>query len=159
MSAGNNPPAVMAVLTVVGLLASGGVGYLIYDIQQATSGVERVDGTVLDAHVEENPRAEGGHDLPVVEYRYTYEGETYENDNVFAGPSDVPDTSLRGDGPDAREVLDRYEQGETVTVYVDPDDPSESYLIEDNPPRSGIGLIVFGTGFSALLVFAAARSG
>lgn len=153
MKAGNNPPAVLAAFLIVGLLAAGGVGYLIYDIEQAASGYEKAEGTVLGTHVEEYPGTETGQDLPVVEYRYTYEGKTYENDNVFAGPSDQPDNSIRGDGPSAEEVVDRFETGETVTVYVNPDDPRESYLIKRGPSNglyfmmAFFGLFAVGGGY------------
>lgn len=153
---GDNAP-VLVVLLVLGLVATAATGYLIYDTRRAAAGTESVAGTVLRTDVEEHAGTTG-EDRPVVEYEYTYGGETYTNDDVFPGPGDRPDATLGGDGPDAEAIVARYDVGQRVTVHVDPDDPSESYLIERGAPQGLYAMAAFFGLFSLLAGVGLGRS-
>lgn len=142
-------PVVVAVLLVVGVVATAVTGSLIYDARQAAADVEPVEWTVLRTEVEEHVGTTG-RDRPVVEYEYTYGGETYTNDNVFPGPGDQPDATLGTSGPSAGGVVERYEAGERVTVHVDPNDPSESCLLARGPAEGLYAMVAFFGLFSLL---------
>jgi hypothetical protein len=87
-----------------------------------------VEATVLESEVD-RVRAGSG-DVsdqeyrPVVEFEYTYEGESYTSDERF--PSSL-DQSY-GSRSKAESAIEEYEEGETVTAYVDPDSPGRGFL-------------------------------
>jgi hypothetical protein len=61
---------------------------------------------------------------PRVVYEYTVGGQRYQSDQIRAGDKFL---SFRSDRQ-AYEIIDRYPQGATVTVYYDPADPAQAAL-------------------------------
>lgn len=129
---------------LVGLSVFAGGGYVYYDQQQAVADAVEVEGTVLHSRVAQEGTSRDNDDdyYPVVEYRYTYGGEEYTNDDVFAGPTTGSTSRL-----DAQRIVADYSGGDRVTVHVDPDTPRDSYLIADTDPVfllavTGVGLAV-----------------
>ncbi|WP_169980724.1 DUF3592 domain-containing protein [Tautonia rosea] len=59
---------------------------------------------------------------PIVRYQYEVEGRSMTSETVC--PLDWPSFRARG----ARKLIDRYEVGQPVTAYVDPEDPSIAFL-------------------------------
>lgn len=102
---------------------------------------EPVLGTVQSSTVESVPAAYGGPDYkPVISYQYRYQGRSFTSRNLKPGPMDAYEAEHR-----AREVAGRYAPGETVTVHVHPDTPSEAFLM-----RSGPSLWVWAFGLITL---------
>lgn len=84
---------------------------------------------------------------PAVEYRYRVDGQEYEGEVVWPGP--IRPHGATGQRRSVERFLDDYPDGETVTVYYDPVDPSRSFL----DPHQGTGGYLAVAGF-ALLVLA-----
>lgn len=136
----------LAVCLTVLLLGSG--GYLAYStFTQQTQANTAVEATVLSS--EFDPEGRYDDDFYVfIEYRYSYEGETYTSDNIYPGAS----SRVIDDEQRAREIIQQYPAGETVTAYVNGDDPTESYLIEADTGGTVLGTaVLLGLGVIALL--------
>ena len=129
----------------LGLACMLGGGYLLYDAVQTATGTEEVDAEILTTGVSGDPN----NDYRVqISYEYTYGGESYTSDNVFPGTG-VEEFSSRGS---AEDFVAEYPEGETVTAYVDPDDPSSAHLEAEIPGRNIIGYgVVFVIGLVAFL--------
>ncbi|MFB6164653.1 MAG: DUF3592 domain-containing protein [Haloarculaceae archaeon] len=123
-------------------------GVFLYQQQEAAiRGAEQTNATV---------RSSGSHlgtdDWVVaITYNFTVDGHTYESDSVYPGP-----TGREMSAFDAEKIADRYPEGETVTAYYDPADPSNSFLIKKRDTMAPIALIVVGglltLGFGSALV-------
>lgn len=131
-----------SILALVLVLAVTGVGgYALYDHYQ-----QKAESRPVDAVVTYSGTWEGEESTHLeLEYRYTVDGKTYTSTNVCPGIGD-------GDcyGP-PEEVAARYEEGESVTAYVDPDDPSRAFLIEKGTPYP-LYLMTGAGAFFTLLV-------
>lgn len=136
-----------AMAVAIGLLFAGIGGYLYMDQQAAIENSERIEATVVNSHVQvdEGTGTEADSYYPVVEYEYTYDGQTYTSDNVFPGVGSSSTSLSR-----AREIVDDYQQGDQVTAYVNPDDPQEAYLIEETDSLFHFAFI--GAGGLAVLL-------
>lgn len=146
-------------LTGVVILVGVGVGFAwlgwtmgIQGYHQAVENADvTVEGTVVSAEIDRHRQT--GHSGsgyvydPAVTYRYSYEGKTYTSNNVHAGPGSL---SGYGDRSKAQDVIDKYAEGSTVTVSLNPDDPSQSFLDEESPAPLW-GYYAF-TGIGVLLV-------
>lgn len=135
------------------LVAVGMVGYGAADYAQSTSAVREsveTDATITELGVETRSNQAGtGSSIkhqPVVEFTYTYDGEQYTGDRLFAGS--IParyDTEAA-----ARDAIRRYERGATTTAYVDPDDPETAFLRNKTSNRQfvfiGVGLVLAAFG-------------
>jgi hypothetical protein len=119
----------------------GGV-YLTYDSYEATVNAEATDAVVLDSHVSGVSGAERKFRVHVT-YEYTYEGEVYTSDNVYAGAGGNDRFSVRGN---AESFIADYPEGETVTAHVNPDDPAEAHL------ESGIRIKLLGAYAILILI-------
>lgn len=139
-------------LLLVGLVATG---FGVYDYVEQSDAIEDsvdVDAEIIDIGVEtvSSSSSSGVDYKPTVRFVYEYEGTSYTSGNVFPGQvSPNYDTES-----EARSVLNDYESGQTVTAYVDPDDPDDAFLRDrtSNAPLLlvGIGLFfVFVGGASA----------
>lgn len=115
----------------------------------AAVGWRRAEGQVLGAGtLGYTGRAGGGHGRTrmvrgAVTYRYVYDGREYVGDRLsFGTPIGLNPAlaSLAG--------ASRYEAGQAVTVFVDPQDPSRSVLRRSAP--SSVVFAVMGAGFLAL---------
>lgn len=118
---------------------------------QPTEGT--IESTAVDRRVIEN--SDGPDDVeyrPVVEYRYTVEGTTYTQDNVFPGSF-----HRWGDSRSwAERVAGDYTQGETVDVRYNPRNHAHAYIRNDGWPSTWLVTvgyaIVLGLG-GAWLVY------
>lgn len=108
----------------IGLACIAGGGFLTYDALEATVSAEEVEATVLESDVGRVDATEREYRAHVT-YEYSYEGETYTSENIYAGTGDSDRFSTRGT---AESFVQQYPEGETVTAYVDPDEPSRAYL-------------------------------
>lgn len=150
------------VFLLVGVAVTGGGWYLYEDARYATENAVEVDATVVSSEVteeREDDDDDGDYDTvysPRVQYRYTYEGETYTNGDICPGAgSGCGAAQDRETRQRAQEFLADYEEGETVTVYVLPNEPSRSYLVDRDSP-SNTYFIMMGIGglFAVLGLYA-----
>ncbi|MBB6647161.1 DUF3592 domain-containing protein [Halobellus sp. MBLA0160] len=104
---------------------------------------------------EAGPRTTRTEYAPRVTFEYAFEGDEYTSDNVEP-PSAGADTTVRyPDESGARSHLEEYDEGQTVTAYVDPDAPGEGFLErETNTVRNlaivGVGGLMMVVGVAAL---------
>lgn len=138
----------MLLFVVAGLGIAVWSGYSIYEEQVQLHTAVEVEGTVLDAETVTHGGRTGGGVEPDIRYRYTYDGQTYTSDVVFPG-ADSDATYSR-----ATQLVNRYENRSTITVYVVPNDPDESYLVKDT--RGDLGQVAF-TFIGLLMAFLPAR--
>lgn len=67
---------------------------------------------------------------PVVEYEYRAGAQRYANDTVWpAGVEPTRRRLRRGNADFVESVVERFPEGEPVTVYHDPDDPEDAFLV------------------------------
>jgi hypothetical protein len=106
-----------AVVSAIFLVLIG----IAYRQSAKTRNWSSVMGKVTSSMMEERSDNEGGTtSYPVVVYRYSAGGQTYENDKIAPG--------LQWGGTGAGRVVARYPAGSSVTVYYDPQNPSVSIL-------------------------------
>jgi hypothetical protein len=126
------------------------MGYGVYDYTQQSDAVAaavEVDATITDTGVETaGSGRRGGIDYqPTVAFEYAYDGETYTSTSIF--PASVASTYDTESA--ARDVIADYEQGATVTAYVDPAEPGSAFL-EDETTDAPLKLFAIAA-FGALL--------
>ena len=76
--------------------------------------------------------------IPQVTFLFELDGKKYEGHRIGVG--DVPSDSHSG----ADEIVKRYEAGATVTVYVDPSNPTES-ILQPGITFGAVGPLIIGT--------------
>jgi len=144
----------LGLIFVVGGMTAGAVGWIDYqNTQDDLDNAVAVDGTVLETSIEENEREVDRDDDgvyegteteygPVVEYNYTYEGEQYTSTSVYPGSERSFDTR-----DEAANVTDRFAAGESVTVNVNADDPTRTFLLAE---EGSLVLLAITTGVALL---------
>ena len=87
-----------------------------------------VSGTIIASGVESYREPDGNTTYCLrIEYEYGYENETYSGDMISHSlHSSTYDAADCGSG---RRNADDYPPGESITVYVDPDDPNRAVLL------------------------------
>ena len=87
-----------------------------------------VSGTIIASGVDSYREPDGNTTYCLrIEYEYDYENETYSGDMISHSlHSSTYDAADCGSG---RRNADDYPPGETITVYVDPDDPNRAVLL------------------------------
>jgi len=131
-------------LTLVIGLASIGFGVYSYSTQaSALDSATTVEGTITSTSIETHSN-KGVSYTPQATFTYTYEGETYTASNVYPGTLAHDFDTERA----AREELDGYEPGATVTVYVPTDSPAKGYL---KPESNNKPFLLVGVGVLFLL--------
>lgn len=127
------------------LLLLGGATLGLWQVQTAQSYRETT-GTVTDASLESYDPGGGtrtGTDTTryrlAISYEYTVDGESYTASNVAFGS--VLDTTSRSR---AERVRGQFAAGEPVTVYYDPADPSQAYLLPRFDFLPAGGLVIAG---------------
>ncbi|WP_318568669.1 DUF3592 domain-containing protein [Salinigranum marinum] len=129
------------VLLVIGL---GVTGYGVFDYVQQSDAVREsveVDATITEVGVETESSPSSGTGVeyePRVEFAYEYRGDSHTGTDLF--PAEI---APRYDTRSAAESAVRaYEEGTTVTAYVDPDDPDDAFLRHEtsNAPLLAVGI-------------------
>jgi len=139
-------------MLAVGIAAVAGGVYLYQDAKQATENAVEVDATVESSTVESKLQdGDSGqrHRVYYVEiaYRYSYDGETYTSRNLCPGLGSSCDAAQNKDErSEAQELADQYPEGETVTAYVPPSEPSNAYLVDASSSSTTAYLILVGIG-------------
>ncbi|WP_225307852.1 MULTISPECIES: DUF3592 domain-containing protein [unclassified Haloarcula] len=118
--------SLLLLIAAIGLVSFGAVDYV-----QSTNAVSesvKVEATITEVGVETKGSSTGSgatvkHE-PVVEFTYTYAGETYTGDKVFPGATPPRyDTEAA-----AQDVIAEYESETETTAYVNPDAPDQAFL-------------------------------
>ncbi|MFB6180115.1 MAG: DUF3592 domain-containing protein [Halorientalis sp.] len=128
-----------------GLLLLGIGGYVLFTQYTAMQQAVTVNATIESATLKTEV---GSEFAPSVVYRYQYDGQTYENDDLYPGV-----VSHQTSGNRAFEISHEYGQDDRITAYVNPDNPSESFLIDKYATRMTLGFIgggIFITGLSLI---------
>jgi hypothetical protein len=107
-------------LTVGALLLFFGVRS--YQSAQESSGWPTSPGVVLSSSVDSHRSDDSTTYQAEVLYEYEVSGEKYSSNRIGYG-----DISTGSPAP-AQDLVNQYPSGESVTVYVDPEDPSQSVL-------------------------------
>ena len=136
-------------LTLVLGLASIGFGAYTYTTQSAAlDSATTVEGTITSTSIEESS-GKGVSYTPRATFDYAYQGETYTSSNVYPGTLSKDFDTERA----ARDELEGYEPGATVTVYVPTDSPGAGYLERE---RTNKPFVLLGVG--GLFLVGAIRS-
>lgn len=147
----------IVVIIVAGVAAAGFGGYMWMEQGERIDSYESTDATVLSSDVDVDVRNDpdsSGQERSYsadITYEYTVDGQTYESSNVMPGPG----RSATGQNR-AQNLVEQYPEGETVTAYYDPDDPSKSFLVK-NQQLLFLGMAGFGVVFSLFGVAALGR--
>lgn len=135
----------LLLLVGVGLLW---LGYSDYATQEdRLENAIEVEAEILETEVDRRSSGSSSSSsyYPQVEFAYTYEGTTYTSSNIHATDAESGHSSRSS----AESVLEAYPEGETVTAYVDPDEPGEAFLERE---RSNAPYGFAAVGALALLV-------
>lgn len=130
------------ILTVVACLGlySAATSYLDYNSEKV-----QVEGTITSSEVDEDSSRRGVSYSADIDYEYEYKGQAYENDNLKPGLGSISMSSS-----EAESLVSEYPEGDKTTVYIDEDDPSSSWLIDELPIASIAISLIFG--LSALFI-------
>jgi len=113
-----------SVLLIDGILL-GIIFFTRRKVEQASNWPSTM-GMVLMSTLEARHDSEGGYTYyPVVQYEYRVMGQPYQGNRIMPGPS------VGGSG--ANKVVARYPAGTQVTVYYDPNNPSDAVLERGMP--------------------------
>ncbi len=113
------------IFALVGLALLGYGGYDYVQQSAALDDAVEVEATVVETSITEIESGRSGIEYDAqIEFSYQYQGTEYTSDNLVPGSFDATyDTRS-----DANAVLEPYDEGDTVTAYVDPDAPSAGFL-------------------------------
>ncbi|MGA2749217.1 MAG: DUF3592 domain-containing protein [Verrucomicrobiota bacterium] len=102
-------------------------------------------GKIIVSRTERQPTGRPGQAqfVPVIEYQFTYRGQTFTSSHWRAGNYSL------GDADSATAVVSRYPFESPVVVFVNPKNPAKSVLERSTTPLSWIP-IGFGIGFLLL---------
>ncbi|MDA8708254.1 DUF3592 domain-containing protein [Hellea sp.] len=117
------------------------------------SGFKQITGTVVSSDIVKKIETQSESTTSstswylLVEYEYTVEGQTYQNDNISSAIP-MSDAGL-GQAPSKKLVAlsKKFVPGETVTVYVSPRNPNKTILL--HAPNYGIWGVLIGFIFFA----------
>lgn len=143
---------------LVGLAVTGYGAYDHFQQQRSIDAAESVTATVVETGVESDS-AGSSTDVdyyPTVRFEYTYRGETYASNNVYpASVRQSYDTQSA-----ARDVVDEYDVGRSVTAYVPPESPGAAFLRDEqtNGPLVAVGIGVAFVLLGARSVLRGARA-
>lgn len=146
------------VIIVAGAAFAGFGGFIWMEQGEQIDSYESTEATVLSSEVDVDVRndpdssADKRTYTAEVTYEYSVDGETYESSNVFPGPGE----SSSGQNQ-AENIVDDHPEGETVTAYHDPENPSDSFLIKDRQIMF-LGMAGFGGLFVLFGILGVIRS-
>ena len=90
---------------------------------------------------------------PVIEYEYRVGGATYRSRGVTSGTEEMRS------GRWAERLLARYEVGQNVEAYYNPEEPSQAFLVKGDYGISPFMLVIIGTGSLGLMATLASKFG
>jgi hypothetical protein len=99
--------------------------------QTDLSDTETVEGTIISTDVREETTEVGDGRYrtelhPQVNYTYSHEGQNYTSQSLYPGNEQTLSEGR------AEEIVYDYDSGDSVTVYVNTDDPSRSFLVTND---------------------------
>jgi hypothetical protein len=127
----------LAVVLVAVLCVGMAGGVYVLSIHQPTQTVERaetVTGTVTATSIDSQSTDSGATYAPVVTYEYRFDGATYTSTQIEL----VGSVGFQSPGG-AEAFLQSYAAGDTVTVHVDPRNPTTAFL-----QRGSVGFLIYG---------------
>ncbi|WP_132060566.1 DUF3592 domain-containing protein [Halorussus amylolyticus] len=136
-------PVIIILLVGVSL-----VGYGAYNYQQQSTALEHtveVNATVAETDIATDVRRGNRDFIPEVTFEYRYQNTSYTSDNIYPAGSG----SNYNKESKARDVVQEYEEGTTVTAYVNPSSPDSAFLENE---KSDKPLTLVGIGTITLLV-------
>ncbi len=147
MSTKKSKLVAFAFVLILGIAFAAIGGFLTYESYSLTTNAEETVGVVEDTWIDsetETRRRDGErrtetYYYPMVNYTYEVDGEEHNNDNLEPG-------GRRGHSSrsSAEEVLEDFEEGEEVTVYYNPENPGESFLIPTRFPLVPLIFFILG---------------
>jgi hypothetical protein len=127
---------------VIGMAVAG---FGAYDYTQQSAAIEdsvEVDATVTDKHVDSIMTSGTTQFTPEVSFEYNYEGESYTSNNLYPSSASKNYDTKSG----AQSAMEEYEQGETVTAYVNPESPGDAFL-KNEKSSSPLWFAALGVAF------------
>ena len=120
-----------ACAVILPLIVLGALGFFLYRryqqgnvARQASQSWPSTSGVVLSSSVQVRRTNKSRSEYPVVVYQYEVNGQSYQGQRIKASDKFM---SIRISG-EAQATVARYPAGSRVTVYYDPNNPSESAL-------------------------------
>lgn len=133
----------VALLVSFGLIGYGGYSYM--DQSSALSSSVSVNATIDSVGVEEVDGRRGSVEYrPEASFTYSVNGTEYTSSNVYPG-------NLAPSFDTEEEASLEYEQGDSVTAYVEEGSPSNAFLKHESSNRP---LYLIGFGFMMIAVTA-----
>jgi len=131
------------IFMIFSLIFMGGGGYQANKQASKIARAAPAQAVITGKRIETNLDNDGNTNYkPLVSFTFEFEGEAHSAENVHVIP-------MSSGQRWANRVLDRYSAGETVTAWVDPQDPSESFL-DRTPSFIPYIFVVFPMIFFAL---------
>ena len=122
------PVAVTVGTVIFAAIGLALIGYGGYDYVQQSQTVDdsvEVEATIVETSVTEVESGRSGIEYDThAEFTYQYQGTEYRSDQIVPGSFDETYDTRR----EAESALEPYEDGDTVTAYVDPDTPANGFL-------------------------------
>ena len=110
----------------VSLILAGFI-WLLWSLYSLKKGQESEDWSIIKGVITKSkvyePYRKGNASIPIVHYEYSLKGKTYQSDRIFWG-----NVHTSGALSSAQKVVDKYKEGENVTVYYNPKNEQESVL-------------------------------
>jgi len=126
------------------LIFAGGISiYLFYRLTRIFFW-KKTTGKIIKSHLKkDNSTLSYDTYLPDVEYEYTVKGKKFTGNKIFI-------SDFESDRETIQQLINKFPEGSTVTVFYNPFNPSESILLRSYHSGMFIQLLVF---FSMLSVF------
>jgi hypothetical protein len=109
---------------------------------------KKITGTVISSTISRKPPPKfhgNWKSLPVIEYEYCYDAKVYRSKRINA--LNYTFGNKRG----AQKIISRYPAGNTTTVFINPNCPSNSVLEYGITPGTWV-FVVYGLMISALAI-------
>ncbi len=120
------------------------LGFWIRRKEVTTRRWPQTSGTIVTSRTERKYTGQGTEEvLPIIEYEFEYNGKSFKTSHWRIGNYSI------GNDKSAQAVTTRYRVGTSVTVYLNPGEPTASVLEHGATPLSWIP-IGFGIGFALL---------
>lgn len=142
-------------LVVIGVLLIAAGGYMEVVRQGVEGDYESVDAEIESSEVAEAQGFGGVATTygPHITYSYEYEGENYTSSTICSAAytymGEVMGCTTGGDRAGVEEIVEDHPEGDQVTAYVNPDDPSSAFLLQRSYPLLNVLVIGIGVVFVA----------